>query len=233
MNSLKKVLITQSNYIPWKGFFDSMAQVDVVVLYDDMQYTKRDWRNRNIIKTPQGLKWLTIPVEVKGKFFQRINETKISDKNWKEVHLSQIKQNYSKSFCYKEVIEWIEKLYFNCNFEYLSQINRYFIENINNFLGLSVEIIGSEQFELAEDKTQRLLNICKELDATDYYSGPAAKAYMDESKFENENIRVNYIDYSGYVEYKQLNGAFEHGVSILDLIFNCGSESKNYLKYVK
>jgi hypothetical protein len=227
------VIITQSNYIPWKGFFDSMSKVDIIVLYDNMQYTRRDWRNRNIIKTPQGLKWLTIPVEVKGKYFQKINETKISDSNWKVDHLNQLKQNYKGARCYNEVIDWIEKLYEDCNFEYLSQINRYFIENINQYLGISVEIISSDQFELAEDKTERLVNICKELGASDYFSGPAAKIYMDEAKFENENIRVNYLDYSGYVEYEQLNGAFEHGVTIFDLIFNCGSESKNYLKFIK
>ena len=105
---MKKVIITQSNYIPWKGFFDSMAQVDAIVLYDDMQYTKRDWRNRNVIKTQQSLKWLSIPVEVKGKYFQKINETKISDSNWNIDHLNQLKQNFKTAKCYKEVINWIE-----------------------------------------------------------------------------------------------------------------------------
>ena len=229
----KKIIITQSNYIPWKGFFDSMAQVDTIVLYDDMQYTKRDWRNRNVIKTQQGLKWLSIPVEVKGKYFQKINETKLSDSNWNIDHLNQLKQNYKTAKCYKEVIGWIENLYLNCQFEYLSEINRYFIENINNYLGITIEIVGSERFILAEDKTDRLVNICKELGATDYFSGPAAKVYMDESKFEKENIRVNYFDYLGYPEYNQLHGEFAHGVTIFDLIFNCGNNSKKYLKFIK
>jgi hypothetical protein len=228
-----KLIITQSNYIPWKGFFDSMDQVDMIVLYDDMQYTKRDWRNRNVIKTPQGLKWLTIPVEVKGKYFQKINETKISDSNWNIDHLNQLKQHYKTAKCYKEVIDWVENLYTNCRFEFLSEINRYFIENINNYLGINIDIIDSGKFELAEDKTDRLVNICKELNATDYFSGPAAKVYMDNSKFEKENISVHFFDYSGYKEYEQLNGEFEQGVTIFDLIFNCGSDSKNYLKYIK
>ena len=227
------IIITQSNYIPWKGFFDSMSQVDSIVLYDDMQYTKRDWRNRNVIKTQQGLKRLSIPVEVKGKYFQKINETKISDSNWNIDHLNQLKQNYKTAKCYKEVIGWIENLYLNCQFEYLSEINRYFIENINHYLDISVEIIGSDRFILAEDKTDRLVNICKELGTTDYFSGPAAKAYMDETKFENENINVHYFEYSGYLVYDQLFEGFEHEVTILDLIFNCGSDSKKYLKYVK
>ena len=228
-----KVIITQSNYIPWKGFFDSMAQIDMIVLYDDMQYTKRDWRNRNVIKTPQGLKWLSIPVEVKGKYFQKINQTKVSDTKWTIDHLNQLKQHYKTAKCYKEVIDWIENLYLNCQFELLSDINRYFIENINKYLGINVEVVSSERFELAEDKTERLVNICKELGTTDYFSGPAAKVYMDESKFEENNIKVNYFDYSGYPEYEQIHGDFEHGVTIFDLIFNCGINSKKYLKHVK
>ena len=91
---MKSCIITQSNYIPWKGYFDSINQVDIFVIYDDMQYTKRDWRNRNYIKTPQGLKWLSIPVEVSGKFHQKINETLISDKSWNRSHWESIKQNY-------------------------------------------------------------------------------------------------------------------------------------------
>ena len=228
-----KVIITQSNYIPWKGFFDALNQVDLLVLYDDMQFTKRDWRNRNLIKTPKGLKWLSIPVEVKGKYFQKINETRVSDSNWTTDHLNQLKQHYKTAKCYTEVIYWVENLYLNCQFESLSDINRYFIENINEYLDIKVDILSSERFELAEDKTERLVNICKELGTTDYYSGPAAKVYMDESKFEEKNIQVNYFDYSGYSEYEQLYGDFEHGVSIFDLIFNCGSDSKKYLKHVK
>lgn len=228
-----KIIITQSNYIPWKGFFDSMALVDVIVLYDDMQYTKRDWRNRNLIKTPQGLTWLSIPVEVKGKYFQKINETVISDKNWALDHFNKLNQNYKNAKCYKEVIPWIEDLYKKCQFEFLTEINQYFIENINQYLGINVKIIRSEEFKLAEDKTERLVNISKELGATEYFSGPAAKIYMDESKFEKENIKVNYFDYSGYSEYDQLHGKFEHGVTIFDLIFNEGKESNSYLKFIK
>lgn len=226
-----KVLITQSNYIPWKGYFDAIAKVDVVVLYDDMQYTKRDWRNRNIIKTEKGLKWMSIPVEVKGKYFQKINETRISDKNWNTSHINLLKQNYRNATCYYEVIDWVENLYLNCSFEYLSQINQYFIENICTFLGIKIQIIRSEKFELAVEKTERLVNICKELGTTEYYSGPAAKEYMKEELFINENIKVNYFDYSGYEKYDQLHGDYTDYVSIFDLIFNKGKEAYKYLKY--
>jgi hypothetical protein len=227
---MKRGVITQSNYIPWKGYFDSIKKVDVFVVYDDMQYTKRDWRNRNMIKSAQGLKWLSIPVEVKGKYFQKINETKIADKSWNLSHWEILKQNYKTAAHFKEMSEWIEPLYQNCNFDFLTDVNLHYIHAICGFFQINTEIRLSSEFELAEEKTQRLVNICKDLHITDYYSGPAAKAYMDESRFANETINVHYWDYSNYPEYKQLYPPFEHGVSILDLIFNEGPNSIQYLK---
>lgn len=227
---MKKVIITQSNYIPWKGYFDGISQTDVFVVYDDMQYTKRDWRNRNQIKTPQGLKWLSIPVEVSGKFFQKIKDTRIADDKWGYSHWDQIKQNYAKSKFFNEMSEWIEPLFKNCNYKYLTEVNMHFIQAINDFLNIKTEILYSSQFELLEERTDRLVNICKIIEATDYYSGPAAKAYMEIEKFTNEKINVHYFDYTGYPIYEQLYGEFEHSVSIIDLIFNEGHNSKLYIK---
>lgn len=229
----KKVLITQSNYIPWKGYFDSILQSDVFVVYDDMQYTKRDWRNRNLIKTSNGLKWLSIPVEVKSKFSQKINETKIAEKTWNNSHLECLRQTYKNANAYKEVISFVEEMYLTCTHHFLTEINIHFITKINLFLGITTEIIYSSEFILHEEKTQRLVDICSELEATDYYSGPAGKTYMDESKFQEKKINIHYFDYSGYPEYEQLYGAFVHGVSILDLIFNVGSNARLYMKIFK
>jgi hypothetical protein len=233
MSNSKKVIITQSNYIPWKGYFDSIAAVDVFVVYDDMQYTKRDWRNRNLVKTPQGSKWMSIPVEVKGKFFQKINETKVSDLSWTKSHLGILKQNYAKTKCFKDVFPWVEELYYSCNYSYLTDINLHFIRAINSYLGITTELRSSTEFQLHEEKTQRLVNICKDVDGTDYFSGPAAKAYMDIEKFKSENVAVHFWEYSGYAEYEQLYPPFDHGVSIFDLIFNEGKDSIKYLKYLK
>lgn len=226
----KKGIITQSNYIPWKGYFDSIRNVDVFVVYDDMQYTKRDWRNRNLIKTEQGLKWLTIPVDVKGKYFQKIKETKIAEKDWNINHWNIIKQNYKTTKHFKEIADWLEPLYKKCTQEYLTDVNTHFINGINEFLNINTEIRYSSEFELAEEKTQRLVNICKDLKITDYYSGPAAKAYMEVDRFSTENISVNYWDYSNYPIYSQIHGEFEHGVSVIDLIMNEGNNSINFLK---
>jgi uncharacterized protein YozE (UPF0346 family) len=230
---IKNVIITQSNYIPWKGYFDAISISDEFVVYDDMQYTKRDWRNRNLIKTQQGLKWLTIPVEVKGNFFQKINETKIADKNWNKQHWDILKQSYSKSKKYSETKDFVENLYRSISFDYLTDVNVHFITEICAYLKIDINLKMSSDFILNEERSQRLLDICLELNATDYYSGPAAKAYMDETIFEDAKIGVHYLDYSNYVEYEQLNPPFEHGVSILDLIFNEGEDSYKFLKNKK
>lgn len=227
---MKKVAILQSNYIPWKGYFDIINTVDDFVLYDDMQYTKRDWRNRNKIKTPNGLLWLSIPVEVKGKYFQKISETKISDANWSKDHWNIIKHNYAKAPFFNEYKDWVEVLYMECREENLSKINYRFLTAFCELFGIKTTIKWSSEFELKGDKSEKLLNICLDAKAAVYYSGPAAKDYLDEALFNNNGVEVRWMDYSGYKEYPQLNPPFEHGVSIIDLLFNTGSNAKNYLK---
>lgn len=229
----KKVVITQSNYIPWKGYFDAIAMADVFVLYDDMQYTKRDWRNRNKIKTPQGLQWISIPVEVKGKFFQKINETKVSNSNWGKEHWKTISMNYSKALFFNDYKDIFENLYLNSKTDWLTEINYTFIVEICKILGIQTDIKFSNEFELLEEKTERLVGICKQLDAQVYYSGPSAKAYMNEKLFIDSGIEIQYFDYSNYPEYNQLYPPFEHSVSVLDLIFNEGKNALNYTKVLK
>lgn len=226
-----KVFITQSNYIPWKGFFDALAYCDILVVYDEMQYTKRDWRNRNLIKTPSGLKWLSIPVQVKGKYYQKINETRTVDDAWKKSHLGLIETNYKEATCYDEMHSWLVDLYSGCESDFLTDINLYFIRKITAFLGIEIEVLRSRDFDLHDDRTQRLVNICKEVGATDYFSGPAARAYMEQSKFEESGINVHYWDYRNYPEYEQPHGAFVHEVSILDLLLSNGRDSAKYLLY--
>ena len=227
---MKKAAILQSNYIPWKGYFDLINMVDVFVLYDDMQYTRRDWRNRNKIKTSNGLKWLTIPVDVKGKYYQKIKDTKISDKNWAVSHWDNIKQNYSKTAYFNHYKDFFENLYKNCTEQYLSEINYKFIKEINSLLGINTEIRWSSEFALHEGRTEKLLGICKDCNADVYISGPAAKDYFDDSIAEKENIAVEWMDYSNYPEYNQNFPPFEHGVSIIDLIFNTGDDAVKYMK---
>ena len=221
---MKKIAISQSNYIPWKGYFDLINSVDEFILYDDMQYTKRDWRNRNKIKTPQGLQWLTIPVHTKAKYYQKISEVMISDKDWATEHWQKIKQNYFKAKYFKKYQNIFEDLYLTCDEMYLSKINYKFITAINKILEIKTKIRWSSEFKLVNGKTEKLMGICKQCDASIYISGPAAKIYFDQELAKKENIQVNWIDYSGYKEYEQLYPPFEHGVTILDLIFNSKAE---------
>jgi len=227
---LKTIAITQSNYIPWKGYFDVIHSVDELVLYDDVQFTKGDWRNRNRIKTQGGLKWLTIPVEVKGKYTQKIRDTRISDPGWARKHWEAIRHSYAKAGFFKDYQELFEELYLTCQEEFLSRINIRFLEAINHVLGITTPIRWSSEFELPEGKNERLISICREAGATQYISGPAAKEYLDEALFRQEGIDVEWMDYSGYPEYRQLFPPFEHGVTILDLLFNEGPDAKTFMK---
>ena len=229
---MKKVAILQSNYIPWKGYFDMIAAVDEFILYDDMQYTRRDWRNRNQIKTPQGLQWLTIPVKVKGKYFQTIRETEIDGNDWRGTHWRMLEQNYKKSPFFSEIAAIIEPLY-QREYAYLSPLNRDFIEAICQYLGIKTKISNSWDYELIDGKTERLVSLCMQAGATEYISGPAAKDYVVEELFTEQHIQLTWFDYAGYPEYPQRWGEFVHGVSILDLLFNCGKQSSNYMRYVK
>lgn len=229
---MKKIAILQSNYIPWKGYFDIINMVDEFVFYDEVQYTKNDWRNRNKIKTSQGIQWLTIPVR-QETLEQKIKDTKISDKKWNIKHWKTINQNYSKSKYFKDYKDIFEELYLKCDEEYLSQINYKFIITINEILGIKTKLRWSSEFELLDGQTEKLLGICKDCDADIYLSGPAAKDYFNEELAKQENIKVEWMDYSSYKEYEQLHPPFEHGVSILDLIFNEGDRSKEFMKSFK
>ncbi|MDO5337391.1 MAG: WbqC family protein [Eubacteriales bacterium] len=228
---MKKVAILQSNYIPWKGYFDMIHMVDEFILYDDMQYTRRDWRNRNKIKTPSGLQWLTIPVENKGKYFQKIKDTKVSGHEWCQEHWKAISLYYAHAPFFREYRDCIRDLYQACEKEeFLSQINYLFLTEICKILGIHTKISWSSDYTLADGKTERLVALVKDAGGAEYLSGPAAKDYIVDSCFENAGITLTYMDYSNYPQYPQLFGGFEHTVSILDLIFNTGKEAPSYMK---
>ncbi len=229
---MKKVAIVQSNYIPWKGYFDMIAAVDEFILYDDMQYTRRDWRNRNRIKTPHGAQWLTVPVKVKGKYHQKIRDTEISDSEWAASHWNALTQNYCRTPYFKEISDWLEPLYLDSSYTHISLLNRRLIEAICNHLQIKTTISNSWDYHLIEGKTERLANLCAQSGGTNYISGPAAKGYVDEKVFADTGIELTWFDYSGYAEYPQLWGDFIHEVTILDLLFNCGEHAPEYMKHL-
>jgi hypothetical protein len=230
---MKKVAIVQSNYIPWKGYFDMIAAVDEFILYDDMQYTRRDWRNRNQIKTPQAVQWLTVPVRVKGRYEQKINETEIDDStHWASDHWKALTQNYRRAPHFEEVAAWLAPYFLECSWSKLSDLNRQLIVAVCDYLDIKTQISSSSSYKLIDGKTERLADLCAQAGGTVYISGPAARGYIDEKIFEDAHITLKWFDYSGYPEYPQQWGAFTHAVTVLDLLFNCGKSSPQYMKHV-
>jgi WbqC-like protein len=226
----KAVAIVQSCYIPWKGYFDLINLVDEFILYDDQQYTRRDWRNRNRIKTPQGTQWLTIPVEVKGRYEQPIDETLISDPDWNDRHWKTLQHNYSAAPHFDDYAGTLSSLYAGLDERRLSAINRAFLDTICDLLGIETTLSWSTDYEAQGTKTDRLVSLCQASGATTYLSGPSAEDYMDESLFAAAGIELGYMDYSGYPEYPQLHPPFEHEVTVLDLLFNTGPEAPGLMK---
>jgi hypothetical protein len=223
-----KVSIIQSSYIPWKGYFDIIHDVDLFVFYDDIQYSKNSWRNRNKIKTVNGLKWLTIPVG--GNENRLISEVTINDNKWANQHYQTIKMSYSKAPYFKKYKDFLEYVYFEKKWTYLYQLNRYIIEHISNdFLGIKTKFADSRDFPTIGVKHEKLLNLVKACCADTYLSGPSAKDYIISKDYTDNGINLEWKDYSGYPEYKQIFEPFEHFVSILDLLFNTGDDSPYYI----
>ena len=193
----KRVAILQSNYIPWKGYFDLINSVDEFILYDTAQFTKNDWRNRNKIKTSGGLLWLSIPV--RHRFGQLIQDTTIRDSTWNRTHWRSLSQAYAKAAYFKMYKSTFEELYKKCGAESkLSNVNFQFIKEVCAILGIKTPITWSRDYRLADGQTKRLVDLCKQLGASEYLSGPVAKNYIESDLFAQENIKLTYIDYSGY-----------------------------------
>lgn len=224
-----RVVMTQSNYIPWRGYFDMVDRADVVVLYDDAQYTRRDWRNRNKIKTANGSKWLTIPVKVKGRYHQRIHETEIADL-WAAGHWSSIQQAYRTAPHFETEGGFLADLYQQAaRFTHLSEVNRFLLEALCRRLGIQTRFIDSTAFELVGSKSEKLLNVCVELGASSYLSGPAAKDYLDVELFDGEGIDVEWMSFD-YPDYQQLHGEFVGAVSVVDLLMNTGPAALDHIR---
>lgn len=223
---MKKVAIIQSNYMPWKGYFDIIHDVDVFVFLDDVQMTKRDWRTRNKIKTPKGTEWLTVPVS--GGRDQLIYETEIVQDDWQHRHLKSLSTNYNRAPFFKNYQFLLDWLYGQTH-QNLSKFNRQTTQIICEMLGLKTQLLCSVDLAPQGAKDDRLIDICQKVGATLYISGPAARDYIVEEKFQTAGIELVFKDYSGYPEYPQLFPPFEHAVSILDLLFNCGPEAPHYI----
>ncbi len=223
-----KVAVLQSNYIPWKGYFDIIHDVDLFIFYDDVQYTKNDWRNRNKIVTASGPQWLTIPT---GTDLNRlICDVRLESSAWAGKHWKTIAQSYSKAGYFNMYKEFFEEVYLGMRWENLSELNHFLIEHISKrFLGIQTRFEDSRTYEVSGQKLPRLINLLEKVQAGTYVSGPSAKSYIDASKFREAKIALEYKDYSGYPEYRQIHQPFDHYVSIIDLLFNCGPDSPYFI----
>lgn len=226
-----KCVILQPSYIPWRGYFHQIAKADVFVFYDDVQYDRRGWRNRNRIKTPQGVRWLTIPVHSKGYQIAHtpINQIRIAwEHPWNTEHWKTIKFSYSKAPFFSKYAPLLGQFYQRHD-EYLADFCIDFTIALAKELGIAeTRFIRSSELKVSGVKTDRLLNILRLLKATHYITGPSAQNYLEEEKFHQAGISLEYMHYD-YPEYPQLYPPYEPQVSILDLLFMTGQNALDYI----
>tara|TARA_B100001123_G_C15304476_1_gene1022144 strand:- start:684 stop:1382 length:699 start_codon:yes stop_codon:yes gene_type:complete len=224
-----RVSILQISYLPWLGFFEQMNRSDQFVLYDDVQFTRRDWRNRNRIRIEEGSTWLTVPVIQKNKYKQSLLETKIDNAtSWKRKHLETIRCHYSKTPFFDLYFPWCEKIY-SSEWNYLLDLSLETVQYLKEELKIKTPILRSSELGGAGKKTQRLISICKKLGATHYLSGGSARNYILDSEFSDQNIELEYQEYQ-HPEYPQRYEGFVPFLSTIDLLFNCGKKSLGILK---
>jgi hypothetical protein len=225
----KKVAILQSNYIPWKGYFDLINMVDLFIFHDDLQYTKGDWRNRNLIKTPKGTQWLTIPCGTNEH--RLIHEVELNDSSWQSNHWSLIKTNYQHAEYFKTHQSFFEELYLGIKWRSLSEMNQAVIKRIaRELLGISTEFEDSRKYSLTQHKAERVKELLLKCGADEYISGPAAQKYLSAEFLAEAGVQLTWMNYDGYPEYPQLYPPFTHQVSIVDLLFNTGKQAMNFMK---
>lgn len=222
---MKTIGIIQSAYIPWKGYMEFIRDCDVFVMYDDVQFTKRDWRSRNRIKSPLGLKWLSVPTN--GTLEHMIDEVQLSDPDWARRHLASLQQAYRSAPFWKEY-QWLLDRIYRTPYETLSDLNMGATKALCEALGITTELLPSRPFNAQGRKAPRLIDIIQQLGGDRYISGPAAKSYITD-EFEQAGIELRYKSYVGYPEYEQLHGDFEHAVTVLDLLFMLGPEAPHHI----
>ena len=224
-----RVTILQPSYLPWLGFFEQMSRSDKFVLLDDVQYTRRDWRNRNRIRVKEGWAWLTVPVLQKSKFSQSLLETRIDNSvAWRKKHLETLRLHYCKAPFFADYFPLCQQVY-EKDWTYLLDLCLGTIELIKQGLGIETLILRSSELETSGEKTERLLSICRALQATHYLSGDAGSNYISETDFASQGIALEYQDYTHPV-YSQRYPGFVSHLSAIDLLFNFGKESLNILQ---
>lgn len=228
--SMKKIAILQPNYIPWKGVFDLINRVDVFVFYDDVQFTAKDWRSRNRIRTAHGDLWLTVPVLCKGRREQRICDAIIDpNSNWQSKHYKALKANYQRARYFKDYEYLLDEIYLANQWAKVADLNIFATKLISGALGVKTEWHRSRDLGQSGGKNgERAINLCRALGCDYFINGTSARSFMDASLFMESGIELDYMSYS-YPEYEQLHQPFVHEVTVLDVIFNCGPKAREFV----
>jgi hypothetical protein len=225
-------VILQPSYIPWRGYFDQIDRADVFVFYDDVQYDKHGWRNRNQIKTDQGRQWLTIPVHSGGVVEKSIpiNLVKIDwSKPWNEAHMKAFTFAYKRAPFFSKYATLLEAFYQRHDV-YLADFTIALTVALARELGINhTRFLRSSEMGATGNKTDRLVQILVQLGATHYISGPSAKDYIENDKFSASGITLEYVDYN-YPEYPQFHPPFDSNLSILDLLFMTGTDAMQFIR---
>ncbi|HWA08467.1 MAG TPA: WbqC family protein [Opitutaceae bacterium] len=223
-----KVVINQSNYLPWKGYFDLIHDADLFIFHDDLQYTKNDWRNRNKIKTARGAEWLTIPTGTRED--RLICEVELPADDWARRHWRKLGESYRHAPYFSRYAPFFEKIYLKQNWRTLSDLNQAVIRAIAvDLLGIKTRFSDSRDYGLKQRKQDRVLELLAAVGAKTYLSGPAARDYLEPARFAAAGIELAWKDYSGYPEYPQPHPPFMHAVSIIDLLFSVGEAAPDYI----
>jgi hypothetical protein len=222
----KHVVVLQPSYLPWLGYLDQYLWADDFVVYDDVQYDKHGWRNRNRIWSPTGPQWITVPIKTKGQESPIIREVQIDNQHnprWRKKQLDTIRQTYSKAAFFDFAYPALES-YLSKEWNSLLDLNMAGMEMLCQLLGIPWKATLSSEMEIGGRKTDRLLGICEALQATDYLSGDAAKDYLEVPMFDEIGVTVHWHSYH-HPEYRQKSKEFVPYLSIVDLLFWCGPES--------
>lgn len=217
-----RIAIHQPQYLPWLGYFDKMDRADVFVLLDDVQYKKNEWQNRNKIRNAESWQWLTVPVLY--DFGQPLNEVKIDNKtDWRTKHLKSIELNYSRAPYFKDYFAFFEDIY-RREWDLLADVSAEIITRLKERLGIKARLVKSSELGIKSSATNRLVDICRKLDADVYLSGAGGSEYLDEALFAAAGIKLEYQTYKHPV-YKQVFDGFEPNMAVIDLMFMEGAKS--------
>jgi len=226
---MKTIAIIQPSFLPWLGYYEQMALVDIFVHFDDVQFTRKDWRNRNRLKTPRGTRVVTAPVQ-KHEYAQTpINKVRIVNAQpWRRKLLRQIRFWYERAQYFQEYFPAIEKV-LETEFEFLVDLNYALNNVVRNILGINTpQYLSSRIPNKSDNRNTTIIDICRHHGANLLYDGQSARNFIDLEMFNRHGIQVIFQEYH-YKPYPQLWGPFESHLSVLDLLLNCGTSSKDIL----